>query len=420
MDFNIKEKKIMQHLALFMSVIVLFSIFFQDTKLKQSKRINDISGVNIVNEASVSPKALFLESWQIIKTNYYQQDLNRQNWHRWKKRYFHKIKTNEDAYVAINSMLASLDDSYSKFMSEDEFAAQNNALNSKLYGIGINIASASGKIYIANVIEGAPAHSQGIMSGDIILKVNGIDVQGQSVYYVAQLIRGDINANLTLELLRGKDRYEKTVKREEIKVKTIDYKKITQDIGYIRISSFIGLDTSKEFIIALNRLQDSKGLILDLRGNSGGLFQNAIVISNLFMKQGTIVNVIARQGKKNTYNADDEGCIYNNPLVVLIDETSASASEILSSALKDNKRATLIGTKTYGKGLVQKVFALPNKTGMNLTIAKYLTPNGIDINKKGISPDYTVTFNRNDFVNNVDSQLAYAQKYLEKHIEKED
>ena len=159
MDFNIKEKKIMQHLALFMSVIVLFSIFFQDTKLKQSKRINDISGVNIVNEASVSPKALFLESWQIIKTNYYQQDLNRQNWHRWKKRYFHKIKTNEDAYVAINSMLASLDDSYSKFMSEDEFAAQNNALNSKLYGIGINIASASGKIYIANVIEGAPAHS---------------------------------------------------------------------------------------------------------------------------------------------------------------------------------------------------------------------------------------------------------------------
>ena len=221
-----------------------------------------------------------------------------------------------------------------------------------------------------------------------------------------------------MEILRDNDKFEKSIKRAEIKVKTIDYKKITEDIGYIRITSFIGLDTSKEFIIALNRLKDSKGLILDLRGNSGGLFQNAIVISNLFMKKGTIVNVIARQGKQNTYSATDEGCIYDNPLVVLIDGTSASATEILSSALKDNKRATLVGTKTYGKGLVQKVFSLPNKSGMNLTIARYLTPNGDDINQKGVMPDYTVLFTHNDFINNIDPQLAYARKYLEKEIEK--
>jgi len=330
----------------------------------------------------------------------------------------HKIKTQEDAYVAINSMIASLDDSYSKFMSKEEFSAQTSAINSKLYGIGINIASISGKIYIANVIENAPAYNQGVRSGDIILKVNGIDVSGQSIYHVAQLIRGDINANLTLELLRGTERFEKTVRREEIKVKTIDYKKITDDIGYIRISSFIGIDTSKEFVIALNRLKNSKGLILDLRGNSGGLFQNAIVISNLFLKKGDIVNVIARQGKKNTYSASDDGCIYDSPLVVLIDGTSASASEILSSALQDNNRAILIGTKTYGKGLVQKVFSLPNKSGMNLTIARYLTPNGIDINKTGITPDYVVTFSRNDFMNNIDSQLVFARQYLENEIKK--
>jgi len=403
---------------LFLSIIVLFLITYQDTKLKQTKRINDISSINVINEKKVSPKALFLESWQIIKTNYYAPDLNEQNWAKWKKRYLHKIKTPEDAYVAINSMIASLDDSYSKFMSEVEFSIQNNAINSKLYGIGINIASISGKIYIANVIENAPAYNQGIRLGDIILKVNGVDVNGQSIYHVAQLIRGDINSPLTLELLRGNEKFVKVVKREEIKVKTIDYKKVTPDIGYIRISSFIGLDTSKEFIIALNRLKDSKGLILDLRGNSGGLFQNAIVISNLFMKEGTIVNVIARQGKKNTYSANDEGCIYTNPLVVLIDGSSASATEILSSALKDNNRATLIGTKTYGKGLVQKVFSLPNKSGMNLTIARYLTPKGDDINQKGISPDYTVTFSHNDFVNNIDPQLAYARKYLEREIEK--
>ena len=139
---------------------------------------------------------------------------------------------------------------------------------------------------------------------------------------------------------------------------------------------------------------------------------------HFFMKEGTIVNVIARQGKKNTYSANDEGCIYTNPLVVLIDGSSASATEILSSALKDNNRATLIGTRTYGKGLVQKVFSLPNTSGMNLTIARYLTPNGDDINQKGVSPDYTVTFSHSDFVNNIDPQLAYARKYLEREIEK--
>ena len=230
------------------------------------------------------------------------------------------------------------------------------------------------------------------------------------------MIRGDLDGILDLELLRGNEKFSKTVKREEIKVKTIDAKKITDDIGYIRISSFIGVDTPKEFIIALNRLKETKGLILDLRGNSGGLFQNAIMISNLFMNKGTIVNVIARQGKKNTYSAQNDGCIYENPIVVLIDSDSASASEILSSALRDNSRAVLVGTRTYGKGLVQKIFSLPNKSGMNLTIARYLTPNGIDINRKGIEPDYTVNFSHSDFINDIDPQLNFAKQYLEKNF----
>ena len=415
-DFFLNKNKLKKFILVLASILVLFSITYNNYKTREIKRINDISEVNIINSKEVSSKELFLDSWQIIRSNYYKNNLNKQNWNKWKKRYIHQIKTDEDAYVAINTMLASLDDSYSKFMSKEEFMAQNSAINSKLYGIGINIASISGKIYIINVLENAPAYIAGVRSGDIILKVNGEDVNGQTIYHVAQLIRGDVNQSLELELLRGSEKFSKTVKREEIKIKTIDYKKITDNIGYIRVSSFIGADTPKEFIIALNRLKDSKGLILDLRGNSGGLFQNAIMISNLFMKKGVIVNVIARQGKKNVYSAQSAGCIYENPVVVLIDNSSASASEILSSALRDNSRAVLVGTRTYGKGLVQKIFSLPNQSGMNLTIARYLTPKGVDINKKGIEPDFKVTFSHNDFINNIDPQLLYAQRYLEKRI----
>ncbi len=417
MKLKLNKTQIRQFVILFVSVFLLFLVTYRNLQIKQLNRINDVSSINIVNQKEVNPRQLFNESWQVIKSNYYSKTLNKQNWARWKKRYTNKIKTKEDAYVAINSMLASLDDPYSKFLSEEEFQEQNSAINSKLYGIGINIASISGKIYIVNVLENAPAYNSGIRSGDIILKVNSKDVNGQSVYQVAQLIRGNINQIVNLELLRGNEKFSCNVKREEIKVKTIEYKKVSNDIGYIRISSFIGVDTPAEFIVALNRLKDTKGLILDLRGNSGGLFQNAIVISNLFMNDGVIVNVIARQGKKNTYKAENEGCIYDNPLVVLIDENSASASEILSSALKDNKRAVLVGTRTYGKGLVQKVFALPNKSGMNLTIARYLTPKGVDINKKGIEPDYIVNFKHSDFITNNDPQLSFAKNYLEKKIQ---
>ena len=416
---NINKTNLKQFLLIVLGVFVLSFISYNNYKIGQIKRISSISEINTINNNTVSPKELFNSSWSIIKANYYNNDLNNQNWNRWKKRYSNKIKTKEDAYVAINTMLASLDDSYSKFMSEEEFSAQNSAINSKLYGIGINIASISGKIYIVNVLEGAPADIAGIKSGDIILKVDDEDVNGQSIYHVAGLIRGTINENLSLEILRGQDKQTINLKREEIKVKTIIAKKITDDIGYIRILSFIGIDTTKEFVIALNRLKDSKGLILDLRGNSGGLFQNAIVISNLFMKQGTIVNVIAREGKKNTYSAKNDGCIYDNPIVILIDGNSASASEILSSALHDNNRAVLVGTRTYGKGLVQKAFSMPNKSGMNLTIAKYLTPNGKDINKKGIEPDYNISFSHRDFLDNIDPQLSYAQRYLEKEISDE-
>lgn len=412
---KIDKARLKQFLLLVFGVLILF-FSYKYFEVIQINQINSISELNIINEKTLSSKDLFLNAWSVIKNNYYKSNLNNQNWNKWKKKYITEIKTDEDAYVAINSMLASINDPYSKFLSKEEFNEQNSAINSKVYGIGINITSVSGKTVITNVLENTPAFNSGIKPNDIILKVNKVDVNGQSVYQVARLIRGDLKENIELELLRGNNKFTKNIKREEIKVKTIEAKNLTDDIGYIRISSFIGLDVAQDFIIALNKLKQTKGLILDIRGNSGGLFQNAIVISNLFMKEGVIVKVIARQNKNNIYMAKDEGCIYDNPLIILVDETTASASEILASALQENKRAILVGTNTYGKGLVQKVFSLPNKTGMNLTIARYLTPNGTDINKNGIKPDYTVLFSHSDFINNTDSQIEFAKKLLEEKI----
>ena len=413
----INKNKIKQTLALVFAIVFLTLLFLNNLKLKQMAKINAISSLNEINEENISPRELFLDSWYIIKTNYYKKNLNNQNWLRWKKHYLSKIKTKEDAYIAINSMLLSLDDPYSKFMSQEEFLNQNNAINSKLYGIGINTASISGKIYVVNVLENAPAFHAGIQNGDIILKIDNEDIKGYTVYQISQMIRNSKNMNVELEILRGSEIINKTIKKEEIKVKTVQFKKISSDIGYIRISSLIGLESVQDFIIALNKLKSSKALILDLRGNSGGLVQNAILIANLFMNQGNIVTVVARHNKKNTYSAENEGCIYNNKLAVLIDNNSASAAEILAAALKDNNRAILIGTKTYGKGLVQKIFALPNKTGMNLTIARYLSPKGNEIDKIGVEPDYEVIFNHNDFLNGIDPQLNFAKSYLENELE---
>lgn len=411
-----KNKKIKQCIIFVVALLLLFFLNYRNFKTYHIKRVNNISETNIKDERKISEKQLFSETWNIIKNNYYDKSLNHQNWNRWKKRYNHKIKDSEDAYVAINSMLLSLDDSYSKFLSHKEFEEQNSTINSKLYGIGINIAAYSGKIYIINVLDNTPAKSADIKSGDIILKINDTDIKGQSVYEVAKLIRGNIDESITLEILRGVEKYSKTLKRQEIKLKTIEAKKVSDKIGYIRISSFVGVNTPQDFIIALNRLIDTKALIIDLRGNSGGLFQNAVLIANLFMKKGVIVNVVARNGKENIYSAKDDGCIYENPVVILIDSHSASASEILASALGDNNIATIIGTRSFGKGLVQKVYSMPNQTGMNLTIAKYLTPKGININKNGIKPDYTVNFSRNDLIDNNDSQLNFAIDYLEKNL----
>lgn len=369
----------------------------------------------LINHNHVSSQRLFDNVWEEIRDNYYDAELNKQDWSRWKEHYHGKIKTDEDAKVAIDTMLASLDDPYSRFLTKAEYSDQNSSINSKITGIGVNIASISGKINIINVIEGTPAQYANLLPNDVIIAIDGKDVSGMPLSDVANLVRGPENSIVEITVLRNKDKLVKKVVRKEIKIKTVK-SSVDKNIGYIKITTFIGATTPNEFLDALEKTKDTEGLIIDLRGNTGGLLPNAIFIANLFIPEGKLVSIVGREGYKYDIVAQDTELGIKKPLVVLVDGGSASASEILSGALKDYHKAKLIGTRTYGKGMVQKIIPMQNETGLNLTIAKYLTPNGTDINKKGIEPDIKVTFSLNDLKNRNDAQLNAAKNYLSRMI----
>ena len=403
-----------QLLIFILSVLIL--VIFNNVFLSTFTRTNSyFLRQEMINSDEILPQRLFDRTWRVISKEYYEPSLNHQNWNRWRTRYQGKIKTQEDARIAIDTMIASLDEPYTKFMSQKDFEELTTSITSKIYGIGVNIYSNSGKTEIFNVMPGTPADFAQLKQGDIITHVDGKDIAGMNISDVAALVRGPENSIVELTILRDGKKLTKIIKRKEIKIKSVKSSVLDNHIGYIKIISFMSGSTPNEFMEALNNTKDTDSLIIDLRGNTGGLLDNAIFVADRFINKGTIVDIIYRSGNKKTIRAKDEGETLTKPVVVLVNGTSASASEILSGALKDTHKATLVGNKTFGKGLVQKIVPLPNKTGVNVTIARYLTPNGVDINKLGIKPDIEIGTDL-DFIddNKPDIQLEKAKEILSK------
>lgn len=374
------------------------------------------AGANICSAAT--PSQLYDEVWRLINLKYVDQTDNSQDWNIWRHRYDNKMKTKEDAYVAIDTMLASLNDPYTRFLDPKEFAEETSSIKGSLQGIGIQIGMKDGNLVVIAPIEGSPADKAGILTDDLILEIDGVSTKGITIDKAADKIRGNAGTQVSLLVKRKNEEPKKyTITRAEIEIKSVSVKtpietKIPDSVQYIRLSSFISKNAANEVLKILKDTSTTKkGYILDLRSNPGGLLSNAILISDMFLKGGGIVSTVDRYGYKDNTRARKEN-ISNKPLVVLVNKGSASASEIFSGAMKDNSRAILVGEQTFGKGLVQEINKLSDDAGLNVTIQRYLTPSGTDIHKKGITPNYIVKLTADDVKKKDDVQLKEGLRIL--------
>ncbi|MGM3306090.1 carboxyl-terminal processing protease CtpC [Anabaena sp. WFMT] len=343
-----------------------------------------------------SPKELIDEVWQIVHRQYVDGTFNQVDWQAVRKEYLSKSYTNqEEAYKSIREMLKRLEDPYTRFMNPEEFKSMQVDTSGELTGIGITISQdeKTKQLVVIAPIEDTPAFKIGILAKDVILEIDGKSTQGMDTNQAVSLIRGEPGKPVRLTIQRNGQKKQFNITRARIEIHPVKYsEKQTPagNLGYIRLNQF-SANAGKEMREAITKLEAKKvsGYILDLRGNPGGLLFSSVDIARMWLDRGIIVSTIDRQGEQEREIARGRA-LTTKPLVVLVDKGSASASEILSGALQDNKRAVVVGSQTFGKGLVQSVRPLEDGSGLAVTIAKYHTPSGKDINKHGIDPDVVV------------------------------
>ncbi len=319
---------------------------------------------------------------------------------------------------ASRGVVDALNDPYSKYLSKDSYEELQLRLNAEFGGIGVYVLQdAEGSLKIISPIKGTPAYKEGLKHGDIIIRINGDSTINMTQDEAVALMRGDPGTQLELGVYRESDgkEYDFQIIREIINVPSVEDQVIEDnpEIGYIRLNQFHA-HSAGEMVDSVNRLINEdkiKGLILDLRNNGGGEFGASISVASIFLDGEEVVSEVDAKGNKTVHRASS-GKI-DLPLVVLVNQDSASAAEILAGALQDNKRALLLGQKTFGKGLVQTLYPLPDGGALKLTTRKYFTPEGTDINEIGIYPDYEV---ENDPESSMDLQLEKAREMLKEQI----
>ena len=334
------------------------------------------------------------------------------------KEYVEEIDQSEAMDAAINGVLQSLDP-YSAYMSPESFENMQTETSGEFGGLGIEVSMEAGVVKVISPLDDSPAYEAGVKAGDYIVKINNIQVQGKTLNEAVEIMRGPVGSDIEITVRRKgvKKALVFNITRKIIKVRSVKSKIIDNNIGYIRLTAFNENSSNqiKKKINEFNKNENIEKFILDLRNNPGGLLSQAIKITDFFLSSGEIVSTKSRQENENRKWFAQAGDILNGEtLVVLINNGSASASEIVAGALKDHKRAILVGENSYGKGSVQSIIPLRNKGAIRLTISKYYLPSGESISEVGVSPDIIVTEDNDNFrIDTVsDNQLTYAIKLL--------
>ena len=332
--------------------------------------------------------------------------------------YVDEIDQSKSMDSAINGLLQSLDP-YSAYMSPENFGEMQTETSGEFGGLGIEVSMEAGVVKVISPIDDTPASKAGIKAGDYIVKINDEQVQGKSLTEAVELMRGPVGSSIEITVRRrGKKKaLIFNIKREIIEIQSVKSETIQNNIGYIRLTSFNenSSEQIKNKVNELKKNKDLKAYILDLRNNPGGLLSQAIKVSDFFLDNGEIVSTKSRKASENRKWFAKKGDITDGKnLIVLINYGSASASEIVAGALKDHKRAIIIGENSYGKGSVQSIIPLKNRGAIRLTVAKYYLPSGKSISEIGITPDIEVNEKDEDFKINseTDNQLNFAIKLL--------
>ena len=334
------------------------------------------------------------------------------------KEYVEEINQSETIDAAINGVLQSLDP-YSAYMSPELFEDMQTETSGEFGGLGIEVSMEAGVVKVISPIDGSPAYEAGVKAGDYIVKINDEQVQGKTLSEAVEIMRGPVGSDIEITVRRigVKKAIIFKIKREIIKIQSVKSEIIDNNIGYVRLTAFNENSSAqiKKNVNNFKKKENINGYILDLRNNPGGLLSQAIKISDFFLSEGEIVSTKSRKQNENRkWFAKKGDIIDGKTLIVLINGGSASASEIVAGALKDHKRAILLGENSFGKGSVQSIIPLKNKGAIRLTISKYYLPSGKSISEVGVSPDISVLEESDEFRINTefDNQLAYAVKLL--------
>ncbi len=373
--------------------------------------------------AFTEEQKLILQSWRLVNQSYYDDTFNHQNWWEVRQKFIKQpLKDKEQAYDTIEKMLATLDEPFTRLLRPEQYHNLQISTTGELSGVGlqININPETGNLEVVAPLSGSPAEVAGIKARDRILYIDNVDTKSLTLDEAAAKMRGPSGSKVSLTILSEGKTQEKKVEltRQRIALSPVIAaldKSQKLPIGYVRLNQF-SANAAKELnqAVASLKKQGAQAYILDLRNNPGGLLQSGIEIARMWLDRGTIVYTVNREGISDSFTASGNA-LTDAPLAVLVNGGTASASEILAGALQDNGRATLIGEKTFGKGLIQSLFELPDGAGIAITVAKYETPNHHDIHKLGILPDEVISqdaITYQQIGSEADSQYQAAVQYL--------